>query len=472
MTYKEARGFIDQSDQYGSKLGLETITELLSRLGNPQDKIRIIHVAGTNGKGSATAFLASILAMEGYRVGRYISPAVFSYRERIQITGKTASQTGKITGLGNAEPEQLPEKEADNAETELLSTDFITEQGVCDTIQVIKPLCEVMVADGLSHPTSFELETAMAMLYFYQEQVDFAVIEVGLGGRLDATNTVKQPVCSVITSISMDHMQYLGDTLEKIAGEKAGIMKAGRPVITSNTKEEVLRVLTAAAKEKGAPLTLADSAKAEVLSITPDKTSFRYEGEEYGIRLLGRHQISNGVLALSAAQVIRQCGYHLSDAAIKQGLLQASWSGRFEVIAQKPYFIIDGAHNEEAALRLKEAIETYFTGKRLIFVIGVFADKDYRTILQLTAPLASLIITLASENIRALPSAELALEAKKYCPAVIDGKTAEQAVKLAYEEASAEDVILAFGSLSFLGAIRDSVKHLILQPAEHPDPAE
>ena len=453
MTYEEARNFIEQSNQYGSKLGLETVTELLSRLGNPQEQIKLIHVAGTNGKGSTTAFIASILAAEGYRVGRYISPAVFSYRERIQITDKV---TEKIT----------------DRKTLQLRSDFITKQGICDAISAIKPICEAMVADGLSHPTSFELETAMAMLYFCQEQVDFAVIEVGLGGRLDATNTVKQPICSVITSISMDHMQFLGDTIEKIAGEKAGIIKEGRPVITGNTQEQVWKVLTGAAKEKHAPLILADSAQAELSSFSPEGTVFQYEGNEYSIRLLGKHQISNAVLAIKAAQVIREYGYHLSIEAIRQGLWLTSWSGRFEVIARKPYFIMDGAHNEDAALRLKDAITSYFQEKKLIFVLGVFADKDYQTILRITAPLANLIITLTPENARALPSSELAREAKKYCPAVIDGKTAEQAVKLAYEAASEEDVILAFGSLSFLGAIKRCVNKLTLPQAEHPDQEE
>ncbi len=449
MTYEEARAFIEQSNQYGSKLGLETITELLSRLGNPQEQIKIIHVAGTNGKGSTTAFITSILAMGGYRVGRYISPAVFAYEERIQITSRIAEQG-----------------------EELLRTDFISRQGISDTISIIKPVCEAMAAEGLSHPTSFELETAMAMLYFAQEKVDFAVVEVGRGGRLDATNTVKQPVCCVITSISMDHMQFLGDSLEQIAREKAGIIKEGRPVILGNTQEQVGKVLRSTAMEKHAPLFLADSSQAKISSFTPEGTDFQYEGNPYRISLLGKHQISNAVLAIKAAQVIRECGYPLTEDAIKLGLRQTKWSGRFEVIARKPYFIIDGAHNEDAALRLRDAITLYFQGRKLIFVMGVFADKDYHTILEITGPLASLIITLTPENSRALPSAELARKAKKYCPAVIDGKTAEQAVKLAYDVATEEDVILAFGSLSFLGTIKSCVSSFIPVQVKHPDQEE
>lgn len=431
MTYQEAREFIDQSNKYGSKLGLEVITELLSRLGNPQDKIKIIHVAGTNGKGSTTAFLTSILAAEGYKVGRYISPAVFSYRERVQITQSIGAT---------------------------LDTDYISREGVSEAIERIKVVCEEMVSDGFYHPTSFEIETAMAMLYFLQEEIDFAVVEVGLGGRLDATNVIKQPVCCVITSISMDHMQYLGDTLEKIAREKAGIIKDSVPVISCNTEPEVIQVLRSVSREKAAPLTLVDLSRSELLNSTPEGTSFRYLGETYEIKLLGGHQITNALLAIRTAEVLNQKGYSISRKAIKEGLYQTSWSGRFEVIAREPYFIIDGAHNEDAAYRLADAIRMYFHGKRLIYVMGVFADKDFCQILSITAPMAELIITLTPNNSRGLPSDQLAQEAKKYCPAVLDAKTTEQAVRIAYQEAGKDNVIIAFGSLSFLGELRALVE--------------
>ncbi len=440
MTYQEAREFIEESNKYGSKLGLQAITELLARLGNPQEQVKVIHVAGTNGKGSTTAYMASILAAEGYRLGRYISPAVFSYRERIQISFcMAASREGEIEEI---HPE---------------STEFISRQGICDSIMRIKPVCEAMAAEGFSHPTSFEIETAMAFLYFAWQQVDFAVIEVGLGGRLDATNAVTKPVCCVIASISMDHMQYLGDTLEKIAREKAGIIKNRVPVVTCRQKPAVLQVLEEVCHEKEAALLIADAQDAQVNSFLPEGTIFSYDNSEYRIKLLGRHQIANAVLALGAAKALRLRGYAISDRALHQGLLMARWRGRLEVIAAKPYFLIDGAHNLDAAEKLGEAIREYFSGRRIIMVIGVFADKEYSEILRLTAPLASLVITLTPDNNRALTSAQLALEAQKYCPAVIDANTAEQAVLEAYKEAAKEDVIIAFGSLSFLGELREHV---------------
>ena len=428
MTYEEARTFIDESSQYGSKLGVETITELLRRLGNPQEKLKVIHVAGTNGKGSTTAFIATILASEGYLVGRYISPAVFSYRERVQISHRVEEE---------------------------IETDYITELGVSEAVTAIKPICKAMVTEGFSHPTSFEIETAMAILYLANVQVDFAVIEVGLGGRLDATNVIRQPVCCVITSISMDHMQYLGDTLAKITGEKAGIIKAGVPVVTSNTNTEVLKVLADTCSEKGAFLTVSDFHEAENIRLSPEISYFAYQKQEYGITILGEYQIANALLALRTANVLKQLGYPISEESIRFGLRKTIWSGRLEVLAKSPYFLIDGAHNEDAALQLKRAMEQYFPGQQLIFILGVLADKEYHKILRILAPIAKTIYTITPDNNRALASTQLAIEAKKYCRgAVIDAGVASDAVKLAYKEAGTNDVIIAFGSLSYLAEVK------------------
>lgn len=439
MTYEEAREYIEESNKYGNELTLESVTELLSRLGSPQDKVKVIHVAGTNGKGSTTAYLASILATQGYKVGRYISPAVFGYRERIQIS--------------------VHKDEVEDAD---YVTEYITKQGVSDAIDIIRQTCEAMVKDGWYHPTAFELETAMAFLYFAEQEVDFAVVEVGLGGRLDATNVMRKPVCCVITSISLDHMQYLGDTLAKIAREKAGIIKKSVPVVTCNTEPEIVGVLREVALEQGTGLTIADSGETKLVHFTPEETVFEYQGQEYKITLLGKHQITNAVLAITAIELLRQQGYPVRIQSVIRGLLRTRWSGRFEIIAKKPYFVIDGAHNEDAAKRLVDSIKEYFTGRRIIYIMGVFADKDYHRILELTAPQANLIITLASNNSRSLPSSLLASEAQKYCSEVIDAKTTEQAVHIAYREAKAEDVILAFGSLSFLGEL----KELVINPQD------
>ena len=457
MTYEEARSFIEDANQYGSKLGLETVTELMSHLGNPQEELKVIHIAGTNGKGSTNTFIASILAAAGYRVGRYISPAVFSYRERIQIfhpsTQEDAAQAQSSITIG-----------ANKAGSPYRIED-ISRQGISDAIEKVQLACEAMVSEGLAHPTSFEIETAMAILYFREVGVDFAVIEVGLGGRMDATNIIRKPVCAVITSISMDHMQFLGNTLALIAEEKAGIIKEDCPVVTCSQKPEVLEVLLRVSQEKRAPFTLADHTNAIPLSFTPDGTEFRYQGVEYHIQLLGAHQIMNAVLAIEAVKTLRSEGLTIPEEAIKTGLSFAKWSGRLEMIGQKRYFIIDGAHNEEAAMRLADAIRLYFKGRRIIYIMGIFADKDYRRVVELTAPLADQIITLTPDNSRALSSDALAKEVQKYCPAVLDAKTVRQAVACAYAAAGEEDIILAFGSLSFLGEL----KEIISLNQEHPD---
>ncbi len=431
MTYKDARDYIDASARYGNELGLTAIMELLRRLDNPQDKLKVIHVAGTNGKGSTTAFMASILAAQGYKVGRYISPAVFNYLERVQITDK--SETG-------------------------IATTLMREDGVRTTIERIKPICDQMLLEGLKHPTTFEIETVMAILYLYHEKVDFAIIEVGLGGRLDATNVFAKPLCCVITSISLDHMEFLGDTLEKIAREKAGIIKKGASVVTGNANYEILNVLVETCREKEAELVQVSSVEMDKVNYLSDRTTFEYLQEEYAIHMLGEYQVSNAVLAVQTVLQLRKLGHLITQEAIKTGLLEAHWSGRFEIIKREPYFIMDGAHNADAALQLKNTIERYFKDRRLIFIMGVLADKDYRSILRLTASLADIIYTITPKNIRGLASAQLAIEAKKYCNGfVFDAGNVENAVKLACQNAEREDVILAFGSLSYLGEVREQL---------------
>lgn len=429
MTYQEARAFLEQSNQYGNRLGLAAIKELLRRLDNPQDKLKVIHVAGTNGKGSTTAFIASILATQGYLVGRYISPAVFSYLERVQLTHKNEG---------------------------MIVTETMTEEGVCKVIEQIQPICEAMCQEGLEHPTTFEIETVMAFLYLVEAKVDFAIIEVGLGGRLDATNVFSQPLCCVITSISMDHLQYLGDTLAKIAKEKAGIIKKGALVITANQEPEVYEVITDTCRENGAQLIYVEVDKATDLCYTPDGTCFTYGNEKYQISLLGEYQVYNALLAIHTCYGLRELGYNISDTSIQNGLLHAKWKGRFEVLAKEPYFIIDGAHNEDAALKLHKTLEIYFSHRKLIFIIGVLADKAYDRILQIMAPMADRIITITPQNNRALASKQLAIEAKKYCQCeVYDAEQVSEAIRYAYEHADRNDVILAFGSLSYLGEVSE-----------------
>lgn len=432
MRYEEALLFLEKAAEYGSRPGLETIRELTKRLGNPQDKLKIIHIAGTNGKGSTAAYITTILAFAGFSVGRFLSPAVFDRREIIQISH---SSNGR------------------------LFSEYITEEGICRTVGLIKRACEEMVRDGFAHPTVFEIETAMAFLYLSDENVDFAVIETGMGGRLDATNVIDHPLCSVITSISMDHMQYLGDTLEEISRHKAGIIKSGAPAISINTDQRVLKVLEEECKGTGSSLILASAQDAVIHNLSCEGTVFSYKGNRYKIGLLGKHQVENAILALETVRVLRSQGFAISQEAICTGLARTRWRGRFEIIAREPYFIIDGAHNEDAAVKLREAIETYFAGRRLIFIMGIFADKEYRKVLKTVAPLSQLLITIAPPNSRALKSDSLAREAKNYFDGrIIDAGTAKAAIDYAYANSRPEDVIVAFGSLSFLQELSECLK--------------
>lgn len=469
MTYDEARNFIAYTNQYGSILGLTTITELLRRLDNPQDKLRIIHIAGTNGKGSVGAFLTSILSTAGYKAGRYVSPTVFSYRERIQISEASeeshvsdesqiinefhVSEESQIFNNSQAWPydEKVYDKPVAN---DSIKSYYITREGVQATIEKIKPICETMVLDGFSHPTSFEIETAMTFLYLLWEEVDFVILEAGMGGRLDATNVIKRSECAVFTSISMDHMQYLGDTIEKIATEKSGIIKSCSSVVTIEQKQSILNILKEKAKEMNSTFADADTANVDNIRYSLEQTAFSYpkgpNAEDYLICILGKHQVKNAILAIEVAHSLSRNGHHISKQDIFLGLYRTRWSGRLEILDTNPYLLIDGAHNEEAALYLRDSIEIYFTNRKFIFMIGVLKDKDYKNILSILAPMADTIITITPDNVRALSSEILAREASAYCDRVIDGRNVDQSLKLAYEMSNKEDVIIAFGSLSFL----------------------
>jgi dihydrofolate synthase/folylpolyglutamate synthase len=432
VTFEEAMHFLIKANQYGSVLGLENMQRLLNYLGNPQDKLKFIHIAGTNGKGSTTAFIANIMADSGYRVGRYISPSVFCYREIIQISYKK----------GHFNDENF------------ITTEYISEKGIIDGVSIIKAACNSMVEEGYPHPTSFEIETAMAFLYFLEQNCDLVVLEVGLGGRLDATNIIKTTLCAVFTSISMDHMQILGDTLEKIAFEKAGIIKSGIQVISYDQTPEAEKVIETVCRLNHAELTKADFGQISITEQTIERTVFSYQDcKGLQIHLLGENQVKNAVLALLTVRALQKTGFTVTDKDIRNGLFHTSWRGRLEVIQSRPLFLIDGAHNEDAAKSLAKNIEIYFANKRIIYIIGVLADKDFSAVLEHTGIYAERIITVTPANSRALPSAKLAETARRYCNHVIDADKVTIAIETALQVAEEDDVIIAFGSLSYLNEV-------------------
>lgn len=425
MTYKEAKQFLEDCNQYAGEFTLEPLKEMLRRLGNPQDELSFVHIAGTNGKGSVLAFVSTILKEAGYRVGRYISPTIFSYRERIQVN------------------------EA-----------YISREDLARLTEKIRTVGEQMLREGMQHPTMFEAETALAFLYFAEQKCDLVVLECGMGGRMDATNVIRNTAAAVLASISMDHMGFLGDTLAKIAENKAGIIKPGCTVVTLKQPAEAQRVILEQARLCGCTVVTAEPEQAVNRQRGLFSQSFDYkEQKEIQISLSGEYQFANASLALEVIDALRAKGYEIPKAAVRKGLKEAVWIGRFSVIAREPYVIADGAHNRDAARKLAETIEHYLQGKRLIYIMGVLADKEYDAVIERTARYASEIITVMTpDNVRALPAEDLARAVAVHNSHVQAAESIQAAVSRAYELAEKEDVILAFGSLSYLGELVRAVQ--------------
>lgn len=425
MTYEETRVYLDSVPQFGGEFSLKALKCLLKELGSPQEDLKFVHIAGTNGKGSVLAFTSTVLTKGGYRTGRYVSPTVVTYLERIQVDGT-----------------------------------MITEEAFAGVVSQVKEASICMEARGEAIPTVFEAETAAAFLYFKKMQCDLVVLETGLGGTLDATNVVENTIVAAFTSISRDHMGVLGDTLREIGENKAGIIKRGCKVVTGLQKPKVMDVLEKKAKEAHSCLCVLYPQKAEILEEDWSGQRFTYEGwENMELSLAGRHQIANAITVLGIVEALRSAGYPIPEQAVRMGLANTSWPGRFSCICTKPFFLVDGAHNEEAAQRLRDSMERYFPGRRLLLIMGVFKDKEYHKIAKIMAPLAEKIFTVT------LPDKERTLEADKlkkavepYCKETVAMASIEKAVEkaLSYED----HVVLAFGSLSYLGQIMNLVRPL------------
>lgn len=419
LSSQQAYAWLEETKKYGSVLGLDSMRYLLHLLGNPQDEVKTIHVAGTNGKGSVCCYLSYILQTQGYTVCTYTSPEVFDYRERWTYQAQPIDED-ELVGL------------------------------VSRTYDAVQE----MVQKYQTHPTIFEIETAIAFLYFKSRQCDFAILEVGLGGREDATNVITQNICSVFASIGMDHMQFLGDSLDEIASAKAGIIKSNCPAVSIWQEKEAANSLEAEAHKKNTTVRFADKSKLFVRKTNP--IVFDYKTfQEISLGMIGSFQIDNAVCALETLLQLRELGYQIDDVAVKRGMQQAKWMGRFEKIHPKREIYIDGAHNYPAAVRLYETLENDFTNRRITYIIGVLADKEYTKELELLLPKSSHVVVVSPNNVRALDGQVLYNTAKEYHPSVCLAQTMEDAasVALSYED----DMVLAFGSLSYLAEIRKAL---------------
>ncbi len=438
LSYEEALEYIHGTLKFGSKLGLRNIGILLELMGNPHKKLKYVHVAGTNGKGSTVAFISRILMEAGLKTGIFTSPYIQRFTERMKVDGDEVGheELARLTGFVRSKVDQMLEM-------------------------------------GESHPTEFEIVTAIAFQFFMERGCDIVVLEVGLGGRFDSTNIIDAPELAVITTISLDHTDILGDTLEKIACEKAGIIKQGTAVLAFPQPPEVEEVIRRVCLEKGAELTIADFSGLRLIS--HDISGQRFDYEQYKgleIALLGAHQLKNAILAVRAAELLAGKG-NISDIAsviniidvasiLRRGLKNARWPGRLEVLSNDrsridtpATFIIDGAHNIEGAMALKNTLDEYFPKKRLTLIIGVLGDKDYKGMIETVVPGSSRVITVTPDSPRALPAERLAVEIRPYCNDVLISDTIEEAIKLSICNASEEDVICAFGSLYYIGGIRE-----------------
>lgn len=428
MNYSEAVNYIENLQaEAGSDLSLKQVKYLADMIGNPENKSRIIHIAGTNGKGSVGNFIAGILAMSGYTVGRYVSPALFDYKEKIQKI------TGNIYGL---------------------QKEYISEEEVADNITYLVEKTEEIKKEGKKTPTAFEIETVMAYKVFADWKVDVAVVETGMGGRLDATNIVEKPVLSVITSISMDHMGYLGDTLLAIAKEKYGIIKNSVPVVAMKPEADCLEELKYTCRRHSANLSIVSRDDIRPYEFSVDRTSFIYENEKFTLGQPGIFQLDNARLALEAAKLLNKSGFRLiNKQSVKEALMMCRWSGRFEVVSHNPYIIVDGAHNPDGARMLKYSLNAYFPGEKFIYIIGVFKDKDYMQVLKNTLPHAKRVYTVSAPAPRGLPAEELAGCVSKVSNNKINHVEAKKSVRDALNTISRERIsgkIVVFGSLSFL----------------------
>ena len=426
MNYKEVMDFINSSIKFGSNYGLSRTEKILELLGDPHKKLKCIHVAGTNGKGSTTAMISKILITAGYKVGMYTSPYLEEFEERIQINGQ------------NIEKEELSE-----------------------VVTRVSTAVSKVISLGYDQPTEFEIITWAAFLYFFIENVDIAVIEVGLGGRLDSTNVI-HPIISVITSISYDHMQILGDTLEKIAFEKAGIIKSGVPVVLYPQENESLNVFEEVSRDRGSKLIKVGKNCTEFIGLNEfnQKIEIQTSNELYDIELslLGEHQKLNCATAIYVIEELQKMGFKITKDDIKNALKNIKWPGRLEILNNKPLIVIDGAHNIDGIKNLKASIEKYFNYGKMILILGILADKQVVEMVKTIVPLAKKVITVTPHSDRAQLCHELKKVVKLIQPDCIAIEDYESAFKKGLSFCSESDILLISGSLYMVGDMRKIIK--------------
>lgn len=429
MKYEEAMKYITEVGNFGSNYGLERTYKLLEHLGNPERDLKLIHIAGTNGKGSTTSMITEILMGEGYKVGMYTSPFIEEFEERIQINRNN-----------------------------------IPKESLAILMDEIKVAVDKVIEAGYNHPTEFEIITVLMLLYFKKENIDFGVIEVGLGGTLDSTNVIK-PIIQVITSISFDHTNLLGNTLEKIAREKAGIIKKGIPTVIYPQQEEVLKVIKNKCFEMDSELYIANNENLKfenIVNLDKPYQLLKYNNEiDILLPLLGEHQIINLSVAMQAIEVLNNKNIiDISIANIVKSIKNVSWKGRLEVLSNNPYVVIDGAHNIQGIKTLSRNIKKYFKYENLYLILGILADKDVEEMIKIITPMAKKVYSVTSNSIRGELAESLKDEVSKFNKNCKAFDKYEEAYLEALNDASEKDLILASGSLYMIGDMRKIIRKI------------
>ena len=439
--------YINEPRWQASRLGLDRIRELLERLGRPQDRLRFVHVAGTNGKGSTCAYIANVLQAAGYRTGWFSSPYIEVFEERIRVDGAN------------------------------IPLDDLTRV----TLQV-RDQAEAMAAESGDHPTEFELMTAVALLHFAQAGCQVVVLEVGLGGRLDSTNVIEAPDVAVICRIGLDHTAMLGSTVAQVAAEKAGVIKQGSAVVSWPQQPDAAAVVRDAAQAAGDTLTCADFSQLVILPVVRRAFGqlaegeaavvrpFIYKGKRYETTLLGTYQPQNAAVALEAITALRERGWEIPDTAVCAGVANTRWSGRFEVLPHvpaKPTVVVDGGHNPQGAQVLADSLEDVFADGKVVLLSGVMADKDYVAMLETVLPCASGFVAVMPDNPRALPAEEYSAAARTVAAklpvapapnAILSATTYAEAVTAAERLAGPDGIICAFGSLYSIHETKEALR--------------
>ena len=429
MNYTEARAYVDSTERFGIKPGLERITKMLAYVGNPQDKLKFVHVAGTNGKGSTCTMMASVLMEAGYKTGLFTSPFVIDFRERFMVDGE-----------------------------------MISENEFAEIMTRVRTVNDLLEKSGTSL-TQFELITAVALLWFVQKECDVVVLECGLGGRLDSTNVIRKPLCSVITKISLDHTDILGDTVEKIASEKAGIIKPGCPVVLAPHQDQAaVRVIEKKCAEIGSSLIVSGMDTVSVKTMLPTMSEIYYGGLRLMIPLAGAHQFENAVTTVNAARELNERGLVISDDQIVSGIAKAKIPARFEIISHAPLVVVDGAHNPDGVEALCSSVDALLGGRSIVGIIGMLRDKAYEEALSQIIPRFDMVLTVTPDSPRALSAKELAACAERFAGEGVSVKPVDslkKAASIALDMTDEASAVVVCGSLYLASAMRPVLQAMI-----------